>query len=63
LTGKGSEQAICAAGGEKIPWDDREVLRDLINSKKASIKNQIAKKKAASKKIDLFCLDKSIYIS
>lgn len=32
LTGKGSEQAIVAAGGRKIPWDDREVLKKAINS-------------------------------
>jgi len=28
LTGKGSEQAICIARGEKIPWDDRRVVRE-----------------------------------
>ncbi|MFA6106067.1 MAG: UDP-N-acetylmuramyl-tripeptide synthetase [Patescibacteria group bacterium] len=28
ITGKGSEQAICAANGEKIPWDDREVVSE-----------------------------------
>jgi UDP-N-acetylmuramoyl-L-alanyl-D-glutamate--2,6-diaminopimelate ligase len=32
LTGKGSEQAICVAGGKKIKWDDRVVLRgEIIN--------------------------------
>ncbi|MDF1496537.1 MAG: UDP-N-acetylmuramoyl-L-alanyl-D-glutamate--2,6-diaminopimelate ligase [Patescibacteria group bacterium] len=36
LTGKGSEQAICIAGGKKIPWDEREVARE-------AIKNHIAK--------------------
>jgi UDP-N-acetylmuramoyl-L-alanyl-D-glutamate--2,6-diaminopimelate ligase len=30
VTGKGSEQAICIAGGEKIPWDDRTVVRNLL---------------------------------
>lgn len=30
ITGKGSEQAICAANGEKIPWDDRAVVRGLL---------------------------------
>jgi len=30
ITGKGSEQAICAAGGLKIPWDDRTVVREEI---------------------------------
>lgn len=28
ITGKGSEQAICTAHGEKIPWDDRKVVRE-----------------------------------
>lgn len=32
ITGKGSEQAICSAGGEKIPWDDRAVVRGLLNA-------------------------------
>lgn len=27
ITGKGSEQAICIANGEKIKWDDREVVK------------------------------------
>lgn len=30
VTGKGSEQAICVADGNKIPWDDREVIRELL---------------------------------
>jgi UDP-N-acetylmuramoyl-L-alanyl-D-glutamate--2,6-diaminopimelate ligase len=34
ITGKGSEQSICIAGGEKIPWDDRAVVRSLLNSEK-----------------------------
>lgn len=32
LTGKGCEQAICAANGEKIPWDDREVAKEEIRN-------------------------------
>lgn len=28
ITGKGCEQAICSANGEKIPWDDREAARE-----------------------------------
>lgn len=32
LTGKGSEQAICVAGGRKIPWDEREVTRELLKT-------------------------------
>ncbi len=30
ITGKGSEQAICVAGGEKISWDDRKVVREIL---------------------------------
>lgn len=37
ITGKGSEQAICVAGGEKITWDDRAVVRGILqNFKKTS---------------------------
>jgi len=32
ITGKGCEQAICTTKGEKIPWDDRAVVRGLLNS-------------------------------
>jgi len=28
ITGKGCEQAICAAEGKKIKWDDREVVKE-----------------------------------
>lgn len=27
VTGKGAEQYICLAGGRKLPWDDREMVR------------------------------------
>jgi len=30
ITGKGSEQAICVANNKKIPWDDREKVRELL---------------------------------
>ncbi len=30
ITGKGSEQAICVAGGEQIPWDDHKVAREIL---------------------------------
>lgn len=33
VTGKGCEQAIAVAGGRKIPWDDRERLRQAIKEK------------------------------
>ncbi len=32
LTGKGSEQAIALAGGQKMPWDDRKVAREELVS-------------------------------
>ncbi len=34
ITGKGSEQAICVANGQKITWDDRAVVRSLLQNKK-----------------------------
>jgi len=34
ITGKGSEQAICVAHGEKITWDDRAVVRGILNNEK-----------------------------
>lgn len=34
ITGKGSEPWMCVKGGKKIPWDDRQVVKDLISSKK-----------------------------
>lgn len=30
ITGKGSEQAICVANNKKIPWDDREKIREIL---------------------------------
>ncbi len=30
ITGKGSEQAMCIAGGKMISWDDRGVVRELL---------------------------------
>ena len=30
VTGKGSEQAICVKDNKMIPWDDREVIRELL---------------------------------
>lgn len=30
LTGKGSEQCIMSKDGEKIPWDDRKVVREIL---------------------------------
>ncbi len=31
ITGKGSEDSIAVQGGKKIPWDDREVVREEID--------------------------------
>jgi len=31
ITGKGSEPWMCIAGGKKIPWDDRKVVKELIS--------------------------------
>ncbi|MDP3899670.1 MAG: UDP-N-acetylmuramyl-tripeptide synthetase [bacterium] len=37
ITGKGCEQAMCVAGGKKIPWDDREAVREeLLRMKNSS---------------------------
>lgn len=33
LTGKGAEQSICLSKGQKMPWDEREVARELIVEK------------------------------
>jgi UDP-N-acetylmuramoyl-L-alanyl-D-glutamate--2,6-diaminopimelate ligase len=30
ITGKGCEPWMCLAGGKKIPWDDREIVRELV---------------------------------
>ena len=31
ITGKGSEQWLCVAHNQKIPWDDRKVVREELN--------------------------------
>ena len=33
ITGKGSEQAMVVAGGKKVSWDDRAVVRELLRGK------------------------------
>ncbi|MBI5071301.1 UDP-N-acetylmuramoyl-L-alanyl-D-glutamate--2,6-diaminopimelate ligase [Candidatus Falkowbacteria bacterium] len=33
ITGKGSEQAICVVDNKKIPWDDREKVREILKNK------------------------------
>lgn len=33
ITGKGSEQAICVADNKKVPWDDREKVREILRMK------------------------------
>ncbi len=32
ITGKGSEQRMCVAGGKMIPWDDREIARTSLKT-------------------------------
>lgn len=32
ITGKGAEQAMCVAGGRKIPWDDREIVKKFLKT-------------------------------
>ncbi|MDO8669789.1 MAG: UDP-N-acetylmuramoyl-L-alanyl-D-glutamate--2,6-diaminopimelate ligase [Candidatus Buchananbacteria bacterium] len=34
LTGKGCEQAIAVKGGQKIPWDERQVAREILAAAK-----------------------------
>lgn len=34
ITGKGCESWICVKGGKKIPWDDRRVVREELNTLK-----------------------------
>lgn len=34
ITGKGCEPSICLAGGKRIPWDDRAVVREEISKLK-----------------------------
>jgi len=31
ITGKGCEPWICVAKGKKIPWDDRQVVKEEVN--------------------------------
>jgi len=33
ITGKGCEPWMCVAGGKKIPWDERKVVKEEFNSK------------------------------
>lgn len=34
ITGKGAEQFICGANGQMEPWDDRKVVKELLNGVK-----------------------------
>lgn len=34
ITGKGCEPWMCVAGGKKIPWDDRQIVRDVLNQQR-----------------------------
>ncbi len=33
ITGKGAEPLMCLANGVKIPWDDRQIVRDFLSKK------------------------------
>lgn len=33
ITGKGSEPLMCLANGKKIPWDDRQTVREVLNNR------------------------------
>jgi UDP-N-acetylmuramyl tripeptide synthase len=37
ITGKGSEQGMCVAGGKMIAWDDREIVRNSLKSLKSKV--------------------------
>jgi UDP-N-acetylmuramoyl-L-alanyl-D-glutamate--2,6-diaminopimelate ligase len=30
ITGKGAEQQMVVANGKKIPWDDRQIVREVL---------------------------------
>jgi UDP-N-acetylmuramoyl-L-alanyl-D-glutamate--2,6-diaminopimelate ligase len=34
ITGKGSEPWMCIENGKKIPWDDRQIVKEIIKIKK-----------------------------
>jgi len=34
ITGKGSEPWMCVKNGKKIPWDDREIVKDILEREK-----------------------------
>ncbi len=34
ITGKGAEPLMCLANGKKIPWDDRQIVRDALGKAK-----------------------------
>jgi len=37
ITGKGSEPWMCVANGKKIPWSDRQIVKDTISSRTVDI--------------------------
>ncbi len=45
ITGKGAEPWLAVANGEKIPWDDREVVRQAWKELQENSKNRTRKKK------------------
>ncbi len=35
LTGKGGESSMCVAGNKKIPWDEKKIVEEILENKKA----------------------------
>jgi len=46
ITGKGCEPSICVKGGKKIPWDDRQVVREEFQ--KISVNQRTHQRQSAS---------------
>lgn len=40
ITGKGSEQRMVVGGGKKIPWDDREVVKEICLTLRSDLANE-----------------------
>lgn len=41
ITGKGSEISMAVADGKKIPWSDREIVRQVVEVAKAALRHKI----------------------
>jgi UDP-N-acetylmuramoyl-L-alanyl-D-glutamate--2,6-diaminopimelate ligase len=49
ITGKGCEQAICVAEGKKIPWDDREVVKEELKKLSGFARSGVARESISKK--------------